>query len=48
MLKILIGTAVITVVSSPAFLYLWHVAAEKKKKSLQEAKAVSQRRRYDN
>lgn len=46
MFQIIIGGAVLSLVSAPAFIYLWKAAAEKREKSLKKAHAVSQRRRY--
>ena len=48
MFQIIIGGAVLSLISAPAYIYLWKVAAEKRENSLQKAHAVAQRRRFQN
>ena len=46
MKEIIIGGTLITIASTPAFLYLWRMAQKKKEESLQKAKVAAKRRRY--
>ena len=48
MFEMIIGGAILSLVSAPAFIYLWKVAAEKKEKSLKKARATSKRRQLQN
>ena len=46
MFEFILGGAVLSLVSAPIFVHLWKVAADKKKKSLKEARSASKRRQY--